>query len=264
MCGSYRGWKNDHITVFTERIQSQFPTAQLLMKSTPPTPEMKSNADISIMISKVNPQADAAPHRFKGRTVPGPMAEYYDRHHVSRFFYVRPFNKGPKTGNEFETLWTERNDLLCESALPRTLFFVWFFVVLFKPTFRVYVCVHLADLLNRTRVVQCNTEELSPIQNAIKSMQDKNAELMVIIEEHAKNPGLSINPLTMALNGVIDAAVMGGTNKYHEAFFTPEFMNREPGNAECAAASSSSSSFFFFFQPFDTKNDSWDTGMRRS
>jgi dedicator of cytokinesis protein 3 len=118
-CCSYRGWKNDHITVFTERIQSQFPTAQLLMKSTPPTAEMKSSPDISIMISKVNPLADPSPHRFKGRAVPGPMAEYYERHHVSRFFYVRPFNKGPKTGNEFETLWTERNDLLCESALPR-------------------------------------------------------------------------------------------------------------------------------------------------
>jgi hypothetical protein len=33
----------------------------------------------------------------------------------------------------------------------------------------------------------------------------------------------------MMLNGVIDAAVQGGTEKYREAFFTPKFSKSNPG-----------------------------------
>ena len=42
--------------------------------------------------------------------------------------------------------------------------------------------------------------------------------------------GLNINPLTMMLNGVIDAAVQGGTEKYREAFFSSKFKEGNPGS----------------------------------
>lgn len=35
----------------------------------------------------------------------------------------------------------------------------------------------------------------------------------------------------MALNGVIDAAVMGGTDKYREAFFTPTYAQKYPDHS---------------------------------
>ena len=71
---------------------------------------------------------------------------------------------------------------------------------------------------------------MSPIQNAINTMREKNNELQVLIGQHAKDPSLNINPLTMVLNGVIDAAVMGGTDKYRQAFFNDTFKSADPGN----------------------------------
>jgi hypothetical protein len=41
---------------------------------------------------------------------------------------------------------------------------------------------------------------------------------------------MSINPLTMQLNGVLDAAVMGGTENYRKAFFTSSYLEANPQN----------------------------------
>lgn len=35
---------------------------------------------------------------------------------------------------------------------------------------------------------------------------------------------MPLNPLTMKLNGILDAAVMGGVTKYEKAFFTSEYL----------------------------------------
>ena len=42
----------------------------------------------------------------------------------------------------------------------------------------------------------------------------KNQELKTLISRYKKNSQQNINPLSMALNGVIDAAVMGGITNY--------------------------------------------------
>ena len=54
-------------------------------------------------------------------------------------------------------------------------------------------------------------------------MVAKNKELTSMITTYRNDPGRNINPLSMALNGVIDAAVMGGTDNYEKAFFVPEY-----------------------------------------
>ena len=46
------------------------------------------------------------------------------------------------------------------------------------------------------------------------------------------DPSLNVNPLTMMLNGVIDAAVQGGTDKYRAAFFSDKFLHEHPESAE--------------------------------
>ncbi len=51
-------------------------------------------------------------------------------------------------------------------------------------------------------------------------MQSKNQELRTLISRYTKNPQQNINPLSMALNGVIDAAVMGGIANYNKASIT--------------------------------------------
>jgi hypothetical protein len=58
---------------------------------------------------------------------------------------------------------------------------------------------------------------LSPLEVAIDTMTSKNAQLKNLIGQYSScQPGISLNPLTMSLNGVVDPAVMGGIAKYQE------------------------------------------------
>lgn len=40
------------------------------------------------------------------------------------------------------------------------------------------------------------------------------------------------NPLSMTLNGVVDAPINGGISNYRQAFMTPEYLLRYPDRAE--------------------------------
>jgi hypothetical protein len=41
-----------------------------------------------------------------------------------------------------------------------------------------------------------------------------------LVQEHLTNSPVALKPLSMKLNGIIDAAVMGGTAMYERAFFS--------------------------------------------
>lgn len=58
---------------------------------------------------------------------------------------------------------------------------------------------------------------MSPIENAIYVVENKTQELRTLISQyqHRQHQG-NINPLSMCLNGVIDAAVNGGIARYQE------------------------------------------------
>ena len=62
----------------------------------------------------------------------------------------------------------------------------------------------------------CLQVEISPVLNAVETVESKNKELDRIITRLASDRTQSINPLSMILNGIIDAAVMGGIAKYEE------------------------------------------------
>ena len=59
-------------------------------------------------------------------------------------------------------------------------------------------------------------EELSPVQNALETMESTNKQLRALIGRHKVDPNLNINPLSMKLGGIIDAAVMGGVKNYEK------------------------------------------------
>ena len=58
---------------------------------------------------------------------------------------------------------------------------------------------------------------MSPLENAIYVVENKTQELRTLISQyqHRQHHG-NINPLSMCLNGVIDAAVNGGIARYQE------------------------------------------------
>lgn len=78
-----------------------------------------------------------------------------------------------------------------------------------------------------TRCPVCQVE-VSPLENAIQVVENKNQELRALIGQyqHKQVPG-NIGLLSMCLNGVIDAAVNGGIARYQEVRGRPTAPPRD-------------------------------------
>lgn len=59
-------------------------------------------------------------------------------------------------------------------------------------------------------------EEISPLENAMETMQLTNEKISSMVQRHLNDPNLPINPLSMLLNGIVDPAVMGGFVNYEK------------------------------------------------
>ena len=60
--------------------------------------------------------------------------------------------------------------------------------------------------------------EVSPLENAIESLESVNQKLKSLIDQHRAEANLRVDPLGMVLNGVVDAAVNGGIANYRVNF----------------------------------------------
>ena len=107
------------------------------------TTHLPAGHQVEPMPSKTDP--------FKGADVPDALKSYYMQNDVRQFVYSRPFIKGPRTDNEFENAWTERNVITCEYLLP--------------------------GILNRSPVVGQSQSLVTPIENAIEIMAKKNEQV---------------------------------------------------------------------------------------
>lgn len=81
--------------------------------------------------------------------------------------------------------------------------------------------------------------EVSPLENAVSVVENKNQELRTLISRYQlKQPhSNNVNLLSMTLNGVVDAAVNGGIARYQEvggaicqvtAIAPPPFLTKTP------------------------------------
>uniref|UniRef100_A0A670ID93 Dedicator of cytokinesis 1 n=1 Tax=Podarcis muralis TaxID=64176 RepID=A0A670ID93_PODMU len=135
------------------------------------------------------------------------VLHFYRVNEVQRFEYSRPVRKGEKNpDNEFANMWIERTIYVTGYKLPGIL--RWFEV---KSVFMV---------------------EISPLENAIETMQLTNDKINNMVQQHLSDPNLPINPLSMLLNGIVDPAVMGGFTNYEKAFFTEKYVYDHPEDHE--------------------------------
>lgn len=58
--------------------------------------------------------------------------------------------------------------------------------------------------------------DISPIEYQLETMIGKNNELQTLIMRAENSDASMLNPLSMALNGVLDASVMGGLSNYEK------------------------------------------------
>ncbi|OUM65837.1 hypothetical protein PIROE2DRAFT_32401, partial [Piromyces sp. E2] len=196
----YRGIEWEKIGPFCERIVNKYPNSQLLRSNQPPDRDIKYGDILYIQITAIQPEPSWE-HWIANDDITSSI--------VRTFSFNRPFKKqkGKKSNseNEFMDLWTEKTILITENKFP--------------------------SLLRRSEVIYLKIIELSPIENAVLTLIAKNRELNMAKERYEKaeiTGGVNINPLTMLLNGSVDARVNGGVPMYRNAFLCPEFLEQNP------------------------------------
>lgn len=197
----YRGKEYERLADFNARIINEFPKAQLLNKLTPPGEEICNSDKQYIQINKVDPVMDEKKQRFSGKPVCEQIVRFYKVNNIKKFTFSRPFTRKDKlieSDNEFAHLWLERTELVTTYPLPGIL--RWF------------------------PVESVTVKEISPLRNAIETLEKTNKNLMNYITLYNKDKNMQINPLSLTLNGILDAAVMGGIRNYEEVFFIPEYL----------------------------------------
>uniref|UniRef100_A0A667X8G8 Dedicator of cytokinesis 3 n=1 Tax=Myripristis murdjan TaxID=586833 RepID=A0A667X8G8_9TELE len=202
-----RGHDYERLEAFQQRMLGEFPQAIAMQHPNQPDEAILQCDAQYLQIYAVTPVPDSVSVLQMDR-VPDRIKSFYRVNNVRRFRYDRPFHKGPKDrDNEFKSLWIERTTLILSHPLPGIS--RWF------------------------EVEKRELVEVSPLENAIYVVENKNQELRTLISQYQhKQLHGNINLLSMTLNGVIDAAVNGGIARYQEAFFDKEYITSHPEDTE--------------------------------
>jgi dedicator of cytokinesis protein 3 len=199
----YRGFELERISDFISRIKSKYPQAQLLNFTEPPPLDIinSENQYLQIFLVKSSSMDELEGKERKfSKKMPVSMQKYQRENNVNVFLYSRPFKK-TKSSNEFRDLWICNYYYITEDSFPT---------------------IH-----RRSKILKQNEIILSPIDNAVNTIQEKNKELLEIIGKHESMKD-NVSPFTMVLKGVIDAAVNGGVKMYKDAFFNQDYFQQNP------------------------------------
>ncbi|XP_069755178.1 dedicator of cytokinesis protein 2-like [Narcine bancroftii] len=202
----YRGKEYERREDFQSQLMTEFPNAERMNTTSPPGNDIKNSSGQFIQCFTVQPVLEEQ-IRFKSKPVPDQVINFYKANYVQKFQYSRPVRKGPvDPDNEFASMWIERTTFLTVYKLPGIL--RWFEVNAISPS------------------------TISPLENAIETMEKTNEKILTLITQYQGEDHLPINPLSMLLNGIVDPAVMGGFAKYEKAFFTEAYSNDHPEDWE--------------------------------
>uniref|UniRef100_A0A671TBV4 Dedicator of cytokinesis protein 5-like n=1 Tax=Sinocyclocheilus anshuiensis TaxID=1608454 RepID=A0A671TBV4_9TELE len=203
----YRGKEYEWLEDFSLKLlKSQFPNAVKMTSTSPPGDNICNSPGQHIQCFTVKPVLNLS-SQFKDKELPEQILNYYRTNEVEKFQYSRPFRKGEKDpDNEFATMWIERSTYITAYRFPGIL--KWF------------------------EVKSMSVEEISPLDNAIETMELANEKLSNLVQQQACDRSLAVHPLSMMLNGIVDPAVMGGFSNYEKAFFTEAYMKKNPDHLE--------------------------------
>jgi len=202
---------------FQERLEKQYPGCEFLRKTEDPGPDVTDTPGLKILVTPVKActLAESDPDSVKKPVSIDPEhpTELPDDVEVPKpstvvFLYSKPFRKEErqKGENEFVGLYLRKLFLYVKDAFPSC---------------------RCRSVVSKRRVV-----EVSPLQNAIDSVVEKTGELKMLIKKYTEHPESNPQPFIMLLNGVICAAVNGGTWMYKEAFLSEEYRGSHPDDVD--------------------------------
>ncbi|KAI7867741.1 dedicator of cytokinesis-domain-containing protein [Spinellus fusiger] len=224
----YRGLEWEKMVSFVERMQNRHPNAQLLsgkhaamaVMSEEQLKELESSLDGQyLQITAVVPEPEGeSKQKMKNSLVPDYVKKYCATNGVYVFSFSRPINKTQQSNEDrrpetdFLNLWTEKTVLTCEDQFP--------------------------NIARRSKIIHVQVKEVSPIENAVVAVENKNQELLELLKKYSvhlnqkrppsgSNP-VNVSPFSMALNGAVDAPVNGGVPLYRNAFFSQEYWASNP------------------------------------
>lgn len=227
----YRGLEWEKMPSFVERMQNRHPNAQLLPSkvsnsmsiSEEQLKELESTLDGQyLQITSVTPVPDVDDNAcLSNPIVPDAIKKYYNFNNVSKFSFCRPVVREATSNEEgagakqpesdFLNLWTEKVDFECEDRFP--------------------------TIVRRSKIVNSTISVVSPIENAVTAMENKNMELISLEKKYSAYIGrrssgstqnININPFSMSLNGAVDAPVNGGVPLYKKAFLSKDYWDKNP------------------------------------
>lgn len=201
----FRGGEYERLAAFIQRMKSEFPDAQILSSKSKETVKKESSGQYMV-ISNVKPVPFLQDHFKSGqRNINDKIIQYYLNNRLDTFSYDVPMMKArpqtptkhEKTGElDVKNLWVGRYVLKLSKQLP--------------------------DILPWSEVKSQDYFEISPINHAIETISSMNLELSKLILSYKNEPNKQLSPLTMRLQGVIEAAVNGGPSVFVNAFLKPQ------------------------------------------
>lgn len=197
----YRGSNWERLSDFSANIQNLYPNAKLLNTLSAPDDTIKFSDKQYLQVNAVTPIMKLPPQLEK-RKVHEQITKYYQVNQVQTFMYAR---RKDESSNDVMKLWLEKTYLTISNSLP--------------------------SILRWYPIVKIETVSVSPIENAIETLEGTNQKLMHLIKEHMKDATLRVDPLGMVLNGVVDAAVNGGIANY-KPFYQSSYIEKHPSEEE--------------------------------
>ena len=209
----WRGAPFERLANFTSTMKERFSSCVFVMDPTPPAEADRTKPGVFIQIVNVK---TASVDEMDGREVvfdprvPVPVQGYMRNNESTVFKFVKMFRPPGEAKSKDElSLWARVTFLQTSDLFPHHVRFVH---------------------VKRERAF-----ELSPLENAVNLLQEKNVALEEIIMEVTRGEKDAVSQLTMTLNGMIDAAVNGGVVLYCQKFLVPSFAKANR-SAETAAS----------------------------
>lgn len=197
----YEGLPFEHITSIHERLLRVYPGAQIILDDAEAAKlKEKNQTGRYLHISTVEPVNEISDKLFN--TSIG--VRQYARNKDLRFFTT--MKKIPGATSVFD-LWTEETTYETQLSFP--------------------------TLMNRSDIKVATTIKLSPLENAIRTIVNKNNDLiqlesMINIAFKEKTDYMSLfNDLSRQLAGTVDSPVNGGVGQYRTFFTDAKYSGKE-------------------------------------
>ncbi|EFP83337.2 hypothetical protein PGT21_031228 [Puccinia graminis f. sp. tritici] len=203
----YRGYEWEKYAAFCDRMHNKHPNAQIIQSDAISTDELAYAEGQYLQITRVVAEPDRTTVVFKNPEVSSSVVSYYEHNATNTFSHSKPFNKDNVDPSDTVRMWVEKTFLVCEDVFP--------------------------TVLKRSEILEIRVLEISPIENAIMITEQKTRELESLHRRYlaltkTSDAKLNTNPLSMALNSIVDTPAKTGIPAFRNVFLTPNYLEEHP------------------------------------